>query len=109
VGDFRFELREEPFDGEVRLIVEGELDLGTVEDLESRLGELREDGQAVLLDLSPLAFMDSSGLRALMLAREDADRDGWGLRIVPPRGDAREVLRISGVEPFLPLVEESDL
>jgi stage II sporulation protein AA (anti-sigma F factor antagonist) len=109
VDDFRFELREEPFNGEVRLIVDGELDLGTVEDLERRLTELREGGQAVLLDLTPLSFMDSSGLRALMLAREEADRSGSGLRIVPPRGDAREVLRISGVEPFLPLVEEVDL
>jgi anti-anti-sigma factor len=108
VNEYRFELEERRDAAEVRVIVRGELDLGTVEQLEQRLQELREAGEPVLLDLSSLTFMDSSGLRALMMAREESERVGWGLRVVPPRGHARQVLRVSGVEPFLPLVEENE-
>lgn len=104
-ADAPFELTEQRHEGEVRLAVHGELDLGTVEALEARLRELREARQPTLLDLRPLGFMDSSGLRALMVAREEAERGGWDLRMVAPEGDARDVLRISGVERLLPFVE----
>jgi anti-sigma B factor antagonist len=99
----RFEITEEEEAGHTRVTVTGELDLATADDLDARLATLAELGRPVLLDLRPLTFMDSSGLRALMVARERAER-GWQLQIVAPEGDAREVLRISGVEDLLPLV-----
>lgn len=100
-----FTVVEQDAGDELRVVVSGELDLATADGLSARLLQLADAGRPTLLDLSPLTFMDSSGLRALMLARERAVRDSWRLRIVPPQGEAREVLRISGVESYLPLVQ----
>lgn len=100
-----FEIHEEDAGEEVRLVVRGELDLATADSLDARLAALADRKRPVLLDLRPLSFMDSSGLRSLMLARERAAGGDWGLRIIPPEGEARDVLRVSGVEDHLPLVD----
>lgn len=100
-----FEIHEEDAGEEVRLVVRGELDLATADSLDRRLAALADRKRPVLLDLRPLSFMDSSGLRSLMLARERAAGGDWGLRIIPPEGEARDVLRVSGVEDHLPLVD----
>ena len=100
-----FEIHEEDAGEEVRLVVSGELDLATADSLDRRLAALADRKRPVLLDLRPLSFMDSSGIRSLMLARERASGGDWGLRIIPPEGEARDVLRVSGVEDHLPLVD----
>lgn len=100
-----FEIHEEDTGEELRLVVQGELDLATADRLDTRLGALADQKRAVLLDLRPLSFMDSSGLRSLMLARERASAGDWRLRIIAPEGEARDVLRVSGVEDHLPLVD----
>ena len=78
-----FEVHEAPELGAVRLKLTGDLDLGSVVVLKSRLRELRAEGRPVRLDLSELEFMDSTGLHALVQASEDARRDGWQLGIEP--------------------------
>jgi anti-anti-sigma factor len=85
-GERGFEVRErQEADGTVRLTLVGELDLPVAETLTVRLEELRAAGDPVRLDLSQLAFIDSSGLQALLLALTDARWIGWRLEI------AREV------------------
>ena len=49
-----------------RLAVSGELDLATAEEFAERVRQLSAAGATVLLDLSAVAFMDSSGLNALV-------------------------------------------
>lgn len=100
-----FELTQDDDGHEVRVVVRGELDLATADDLDRCLAGLADQGRTVLLDLRPLTFMDSSGLRSLMIARERSQRDGWEFHILAPEGDARQVLRVSGVEDYLPLVD----
>ena len=77
---------------EVAVVPEGELDLSTVDQLAREVLELREVGfEEVVLDLRRLDFIDSSGLELLLALREDAQREGHVLRLVPAR---REVQRI---------------
>src|SRR5215207_692818 len=58
-----FEMTERR-DGETAVLaLSGELDLATVGTVERRLAELREEGQATVLDLDRLTFMDSTGIR----------------------------------------------
>ena len=60
-------------DGEtVVLTLLGELDIGTVDEVQQRLADLRDARQSVLLELDELAFMDSTGIRLLLSAREDS-------------------------------------
>ena len=68
-------------DGPVRLTLVGELDHLASQDLLTRLDECRAAGQPVRLDLSRLEFIDSSGVRAILVSVRDARRDGWRLEV----------------------------
>ena len=81
-----FALREhrEPH-GTLRLLVLGDLDLTAADTLSRRLAELKAFGLRVRIDLSKLAFIDSSGIQAVLAALTDARWTGWELEV------AREV------------------
>lgn len=77
-----FQMEEHFEDGyRLRLALVGELDVAVVKQLADRLNELRKGGYTVHIDLSRLAFIDSSGLRELISEVSDARRDGWDLEI----------------------------
>jgi anti-sigma B factor antagonist len=71
-GPLRIESRRE---GDTTVVVlEGELDLASAPDLERELRDAESNGSArVLIDLGGLGFMDSTGLQALLRARERAN------------------------------------
>jgi anti-anti-sigma factor len=99
---------EQSRQGEARVLrLIGELDLSGVDSFEEALGaELNADGSVIALDLHELRFMDSSGLRALVMADrrcKDADRS---LVLVRPSGAVERVLRLTDVSERLELVEE---
>ncbi len=78
----RCDVEAEP--GRVRVTPRGELDLAAAPDFELQLRELRESGfDHVLLDLRELAFMDSSGLRAVMREDAAARADGRTFQVIP--------------------------
>jgi anti-anti-sigma factor len=80
------ELRERlDADATLRLTVLGDLDIAAVDKLTERLQELHATDHPVRIDLSRLAFIDSSGVQALIVALADAHSDGWQLEV------AREV------------------
>jgi anti-anti-sigma factor len=68
-------------DKTVRLTLLGELDLASGDELAERLRQLRDSGQSVRVDLSKLAFIDSSGLGTLLRALTEARSDGWQLEV----------------------------
>ena len=62
----------------------GELDIASVDALDGKLRDLRRQGiDQLVLDLGALEFLDSSGLRLLLSLRNDAEREGRGLRLLP--------------------------
>ena len=95
-------------DGRALVAVRGELDLATAPELESVVLERLDAGQAVVLDLRELDFMDSSGLRVLITAHTRASDGDADFAIVrPPAGsEVAKILEIAGVEPQLHLVDE---
>lgn len=98
-----FRMRE-VFDAphEVRLILSGELDLAVAEMLRSRLTQLRKAGCDVRLDLAELDFIDSSGLRELLVALDESRSDGWRLDIDAQVTDAvRRIVEIAGLRSYL--------
>jgi anti-sigma B factor antagonist len=106
--DLDFELTTERDEGGVlRVAVRGELDLATAGRLEAVLAGAEE--RAVRVDLRGLAFMDSTGVRTLLQAAEDAARAGTDLRFrLPPDGEVNMVLRETGIGALLPLDGEGD-
>src|SRR5207247_2497768 len=87
----------------------GEFDLAGVEHFESVLAKVEaESPQVVVIDLTDLEFMDSSGLRALVMADRRARKAGRRLALVPGPRPVRRVCELSQVdsgwaraEPFL--------
>jgi anti-anti-sigma factor len=80
-------------DGDAVVVsLRGELDLTSAPVFERAL-RAAESGnpRQLIIDLSGLEFMDSTGLRALLLARERAQADGHGLAL---RRGPRQVQRV---------------
>jgi anti-sigma B factor antagonist len=85
----------------------GELDLGTVPQLEAEL-EAAESSSAgaVVLDLRDLTFMDSSGLRVILLAAERARGNGRRFALVRGPDAVNRVFEVTGTDAHLEIVED---
>jgi anti-anti-sigma factor len=83
-------------DGYDVLVVEGELDIATASRMMAALNEaLAEMEFPLLVDLTRVVFMDSTGLALLMNARRRAVRHGRGFAIVCPGGPIARVFEIA--------------
>jgi anti-anti-sigma factor len=85
--------------------VEGELEIGTVEQLHARVREAVESGERdLVLDLEPTTFIDSTGLAALIAAARDAALDDATVQVhAPPGHEARLLIELTGVAGVLRL------
>jgi len=94
-------------DGTVVVRLEGELDLAEAENLEDELAEAeRSDAVRIVLDLSELRFIDSTGIALLVAATQRSSRDSDRLRL--KRADSRQVERIlmvTGIADRLPFLD----
>ena len=99
--DLRYEI--EPGDGTVLVRVAGELDLATVDTLNAALAALPPGD--VVLDLTGLAFADSTGLRALVIEQERLAGTGDRLVVVHAKAAVRRTLEISGLDQVLEVRE----
>jgi anti-sigma B factor antagonist len=89
-------------DGTVCVRVTGEVDLCTAPELELALTREIDAGSKVLLDLSRVSFIDSSGLRAIAMAARMAQSNGSALELDSSLPDqARRVIEISGLHGLL--------
>ena len=77
-----------------RVHVGGELDIATTPQLERTLDESR--ARLVVLDLRELAFIDSSGIHAIVRAGIRARQDGRRLVLVRVPSDVDRVLTLTG-------------
>jgi anti-anti-sigma factor len=100
-GGQEFEVTTESASGETVLVrVVGELDLSTHERLREPLVGAAEAGKSVVVDLSECEFIDSSGIRALLLGHEavTSNHDGKGQVLVAgPQPQVQRVLEMTGV------------
>ena len=75
---------DSPGDGSRRGRLRGELDVAAAPVLERDvLEQLADPVDLVVIDLEGLEFLDSSGLRALLMVQEHAQRAGARLVLVP--------------------------
>jgi anti-sigma B factor antagonist len=87
----------------VRVRLLGELDLASVPTVTSRLRGLRERRETVLLDLDELAFIDVSGLRALLAAAHGSADEGLPFTVTRGSDAVRRLLALVGIDGQLPL------
>jgi anti-sigma B factor antagonist len=88
------------------LSVSGEIDLATTPRLAGAVDEALRNGALELwIDLTRTEFMDSSGLHALLAARERVLQLNRRLAIICPGGPVRRLFDVAGLAGTLPLYE----
>jgi len=102
-----FSLQTTERDGRAHIAVRGELDLATAPELEAAV-LARVDDADLVVDLRELVFMDSSGVRVLVLGHTRARDAGRRFAIVvPPEGSAvARILQVSGLDGELDLIAD---
>jgi anti-sigma B factor antagonist len=99
-----FRIEETTLEGGTRIVeVRGELELATAPTLGQRIRRplFWEGTQRVVVDLSGVVFMDSSGASALLLSMSHARALGLALVFVCPEGDVMRRLRTYGLDSML--------
>jgi anti-anti-sigma factor len=88
------------------LALAGDFDMAVVEQFERELANVEASGAAVIAaDLSDVRFMDSSGLRALVIADQRARETGRRFAIVPGPPEVRRVFELTQLEGRLDFVD----
>lgn len=92
-GHGSLEVQQGAGDGHFRLV--GELDLASADELIERIRPVAVRGSDINLDLSGLTFIDSSGIRALIVIAEELDGTG-SLVLSSPQDEVAKVLELVG-------------
>lgn len=102
-----FEIHSELGQGTARLTLSGELDLATVPRLRAEAQTMLErSARHIIIDLSRLTFVDSSGLSLFVALNDRAARENWTLSLTRPSGKTFSVFSITGTDTHLPFVDE---
>jgi len=79
--------------------VQGEIDLDSAGDLsDAALAAMQEIGPSLVLDLSGVTFMDSTGLKVLLAVHKRAELAGGRLVLAAPTRSVNRVVSIPGFD-----------
>jgi anti-anti-sigma factor len=86
----------------VHVILRGELDLASAEQADETLQAAEAQGAMLVLDLSQLTFMDSTGLRLILRAVRRCRENGRRLKLISAPPPVQRVFTLTGMEARLP-------
>lgn len=98
-------IRSEGTDHRRVLRLSGECDIATAPQLHEALTPLRGEVQDLVLDLSGLDFIDSSGVAVVAGALKWLRESDGSLAISGAHGSVRKVFEITGLDRVIPLHE----
>jgi anti-sigma B factor antagonist len=102
------DVRTEDRDGLVHMALVGELDLSSVAKVQEELRRIEANSPATLVvDLSKLTFLDSTGLRCIVTADERAREEGRRIVIVRGPDAVQRVFTITRLEDRLEIVDDA--
>jgi anti-sigma B factor antagonist len=105
VSDLEVDIRQA--EGAVHVALEGELDILSAERVEQELRRIEAAlPTMMIIDLRPLRFIDSTGLRMVLAADLRARRDGRRLVIVRGPDTVHRVFRIALLDRRLEFVDD---
>jgi anti-anti-sigma factor len=94
-----FSTRIESRNGVARIALVGDLDIAALPVLQDHLAGVEGDGvRAIMLDLRDLAFIDSSGLQAILSARSRARANGHRLILIGASPAAQRLFALTRTE-----------
>jgi anti-sigma B factor antagonist len=80
--------------------VHGEVDLHTAPKVHYAIERGSAGVKAVIVDMSGIAFMDSTALSTLMRAKESLEEKGISLRLTTPSGAVERIFAVTGFEDY---------
>jgi anti-anti-sigma factor len=85
------------------LTLAGEVDMSSAHEIDAVVAVVAgwNETADVVIDLSRVSFIDSSGIAALLRCRQELDDAGIGFNVIGAQGMPLNVLRITGVLPYL--------
>lgn len=102
-GRPQLELHDEASGDRHVLVLSGELDLASSPTLDEALRGICTDGtEALTVDLSGLTFMDSTGLRVLLRAKELCERHGCEFLVIAGPPQIQRLFEVAGILERLP-------
>ena len=93
-----------------RLIValDGDVDLNRAPEIRRLLLDCVARGLDVLVDLSGVTYIDSSGIASLVEALQEAGKNGTGLGLVAVSDDARKVFELARLDKVFAIHSDLD-
>ena len=105
-GVGEFSMSSELEDGTHTIRLFGELDLASADAVQAELERVEAtDAKAVVVDLSGLTFMDSTGVRLVLSAHARSRADANRLSLLRGPASVQRVLELCGVEGMLPFAD----
>jgi anti-anti-sigma factor len=102
------DVRTEDRNGLVHVALVGELDLSTVAKVQEELRRVEASSPPTLVvDLSKLTFLDSTGLRCIVTADERARSEGRRIVIVRGPNAVQRVFAITRLDDRLDMVDDA--
>lgn len=93
----------------ITLAVSGEIDLATVDQLEKDLKACHEeDAGNLAVDLTGADFMDSTGLRCLVMTDRSYRDSGRQFALIVSNGPISRLIELSGVESTIEIVSSRE-
>jgi anti-anti-sigma factor len=102
------DVNTEERDGLARVALKGELDLSTVSLVRDALQGVGSPA-VVVLDLSNLSFLDSTGLRLIVTSAEEVSQDGRRFVIVKGPDAVQRVFSITKLDDRLEIVDDASV
>jgi stage II sporulation protein AA (anti-sigma F factor antagonist) len=91
-------------DGRLLVVPTGEIDIATVDAVRAELAT-REPGEAVVLDLRGVDFLDTSGIQVAVEVWRAARAEDYELRILRASPQVHRVFEIAGLGDVLPFAD----
>ena len=86
----------------VRIAISGELDITTAPRFINTVCDLTRDApRSIAVDCAGIEFLDSAGVRALIVARHEASKAGAHFAVVDASPPVLRVLDMTGLTPML--------
>jgi anti-sigma B factor antagonist len=104
-----FQVDWAPVSGAPGVAVRGEVDINTVAQLSEALDHaVRDSSGALIVDLSDVVFLGSTGLTALVRARAQLGREDRALVVVCPPGPVRRLFELVGIVDLFELFDSRE-
>lgn len=104
------EIRTRSVDDVLAIDIEGKLDTTTsTPALENLIGHLDGNPNKVLINLAPLDFVSSAGLRVILRVAKNVRGYKGQMKVCGAQGVVKEVLEISGFDSLLDLYDDEKI